>query len=184
MASSKKPLISIKSQVNPKYLLVLLQREQSLITDQTPSQKQLDWAAGYAVCDGCYLNDPKVQAHRGFGVQVNDAAEVMRWYYDNRYTNSIVKQMGQTVNIDSTSVSPQSWATAFLYTYTPHLHGNENFYKIWNEWFVQELFPNGTLVRSTLMEDYYYLIQNGQKRLFKNSWRKLQKSMDNLDVQR
>ncbi|MEA3398655.1 MAG: hypothetical protein U9R06_02835, partial [Patescibacteria group bacterium] len=33
--------------INPKLLLVLLQKEQSLIEEKTPTQKQLDWATGY-----------------------------------------------------------------------------------------------------------------------------------------
>ena len=32
--------------VNPKFIMVMMQKEQSLITDPTPSQRQLDWATG------------------------------------------------------------------------------------------------------------------------------------------
>jgi hypothetical protein len=42
--------------INPKVLLVMLQKEQSLIVDEDPTQKQLDWAMGYAVCDTCSLS--------------------------------------------------------------------------------------------------------------------------------
>src|SRR3989338_3577795 len=44
--------------INPRYLLVTLQKEQSLITDPDPTQKQLDWATGYGVCDACKMTDP------------------------------------------------------------------------------------------------------------------------------
>ena len=47
---------AIRYQINPKFLLVTLQKEQSLVTDDTPTQKQLDWATGYGVCDSCNLN--------------------------------------------------------------------------------------------------------------------------------
>ena len=43
--------------------------------------------------------------------------------YDGRYT------------IDSTAVTMQSGATASLYYYTPHLHGNQNFFDIFVSWF-------------------------------------------------
>jgi len=154
--------------VNPKYLLVTLQKEQSLITDDSPAQKQLDWATGYAVCDSCDRSDPKVAKHKGFANQVDDAAGIMRWYYENKDINSIVKKKNNTISIDNTKVTPQSWATAFLYTYTPHLHGNLNFWRIWQTWFSQN-YPNGTLVKaSDNASSSIWLIQDGKKRPFKN----------------
>lgn len=157
---------AINYQINPKFLLVTLQKEQSLVTDDTPSQRQLDWAAGYAVCDGCYLNDPKVQKYKGFGKQVDGAAGIMRWYYDN-LDHGVVKKKDNPIKIDDTDVVPGSWATAFLYTYTPHLHGNANFWRIWSSWFTQNL-PSGTLVQSMGSSSEYWLIENGLKRKFKN----------------
>jgi hypothetical protein len=83
---------AVRYQVNPKYLLVTLQKEQSLITDDSPTNKQLDWAAGYAVCDSCSMSDPRIQKHKGFGQQVDDAAGIMRWYYDNRDNPIVIKK--------------------------------------------------------------------------------------------
>ncbi|MFA6423953.1 MAG: serine hydrolase [Candidatus Magasanikbacteria bacterium] len=155
-------------QVNPKYLLVTLQKEQSLITDDAPAQKQLDWATGYAVCDSCDRADPKVAKHKGFAKQVDDAAGIMRWYYDNKDINSIIKKKDSLLSIDNTPVTPQSWATAFLYTYTPHLHGNQNFWRIWQTWFSQN-YPNGTLVKvSNSTSTDVWLIQDGKKRKFES----------------
>lgn len=158
------------NQVNPKYLLVTLQKEQSLITDDSPAQKQLDWATGYAVCDSCDRSDPKVAKHKGFAKQVDDAGGIMRWYYNNKDVNSIVKKKNSNLSIDNIDVTPQSWATAFLYTYTPHLHGNKNFWRIWQTWFSQN-YPNGTLVKlddPTSTSTDVWLIQDGKKRKFKN----------------
>lgn len=151
--------------INPKFLLVTLQKEQSLITDDAPSQKQLDWATGYAVCDSCSMDDPSIQKHRGFGMQVDNAAGLMRWYYDNK-DKSFVKKKDVATMIDGTSVIPQSWATAFLYTYTPHLHGNQNFRKIWDTWFSQ-IYPNGSVLKAASSTEIW-LIQNNQKRQFKS----------------
>lgn len=156
---------AVTNQINPKFLLVTLQKEQSLITDDQPTQKQLDWATGYAVCDGCFLSDPDVQKHKGFAKQVDDTASLMRWYYDNK-DKSFVKKKDTPIRIDDTDVNPQSWATAFLYTYTPHLHGNKNFWRIWNTWFSQ-FYPDGTLLK-TVDKDETWLIQNGQRRRFAN----------------
>ena len=60
--------------ISPKFLLVLLQKEQSLVEDDEPTQKQLDWATGYAVCDDCPMDDPAIQRWKGFGKQINSAA--------------------------------------------------------------------------------------------------------------
>lgn len=150
-------------QINPKYILVTLQKEQSLVTDSDPTQKQLDWAAGYGVCDDCSMSDPKVQKFKGFGKQVDNAAGVIRWYYNNT-DSSFVKQKDTPIRIDNTTVTPQSWATAFLYTYTPHLHGNQNFTKIWNDWFTQN-FPNDTILKA-VGSDEYWLLQDGKRRKF------------------
>lgn len=150
-------------QINPKYILVTLQKEQSLVTDDSPTQKQLDWAAGYGVCDDCSMSDPKVQKFKGFGKQVDNAAGIIRWYYNNT-GKTIVKQKDTPVRIDDTTVTPQSWATAFLYTYTPHLHGNQNFQKIWNDWFTQN-FPNDTILKA-VGSDEYWLLQDGKRRKF------------------
>lgn len=156
---------ALNYQINPKFLVVTLQKEQSLITDDSPSQKQLDWATGYAVCDSCSLSDPKIQKYKGFGKQVDNAAALIRWYYNNSDKGYIKKKDAATI-IDETTVIPQSWATAFLYTYTPHLHGNQNFWRIWQTWFAQ-VYPGGSLLKADDSSDIW-LIQNGQKRKFKN----------------
>lgn len=150
--------------INPKYLLVKLQKEQSLITEDNPTQKQLDWATGYGVCDACSLDDPNLQKYKGFGKQVDNAAGIMRWYYDNVNLQPWIKKANATYNIDGQTVTPVNYATAFLYTYTPHIQGNQNFWKLWQKWFDQ-IFPDGTLVKSTT-GNTIYLIQDGSKRAF------------------
>ena len=152
--------------INPKVLLVTLQKEQSLITDKSPTQTQLDWATGYAVCDSCSTKDPKVVKHKGFSTHVDDAAYTYDWYFNNKSTSNI-KKMGVPANIDGQTIVPKSWATAFLYTYTPHIHGNKNFYTIWKSWFNQN-YPNGTILKAEKSGDIW-LIQNKVKRKFKNS---------------
>ncbi|MFB6226688.1 MAG: hypothetical protein ABEJ02_05020 [Candidatus Paceibacteria bacterium] len=155
---------AIEHKINPKYLLVKLQKEQSLINDPDPTQKQLDWATGYGVCDGCRLADADVQQHKGFAHQVDSAAGIIRWYYNNDSNKEYIKQPAFSYKIDGKMVEPTNFATAFLYTYTPHIHGNKNFWKIWQKWFDQK-YPDGSLLKAYGDNDVY-LIQNDKKRRF------------------
>lgn len=150
--------------ISPKVLLVLLQKEQSLVEDPTPTQYAFDWATGYAVCDGCSLNDPNVLKFKGFQTQVEKAAGALSYYMET--TKNWLKQAGIIYNIDSIPVIPANRATAGLYTYTPHFRGNYNFWKIWQRWFSQK-YPDGLVVQ-VKDDDTIYLIQNGQLLPFKN----------------
>ena len=162
--------VSQSYKINPKYLLALLQKEQSLVEDADPSARQLDWAAGYAVCDSCSKDDPVIQQYKGFANQLEYAAKQHR----EKYLIQLLafgatiggKSVGKTMLIDGQSVTPGNNATAMLYTYTPHLHGNYNLWKIWQRWFALA-YPNGTIVRGSPSKTAY-LIQNGEKRAFAN----------------
>ena len=121
--------------ISPKYLLVKLQKEQSLITAKNPSQNQLDGATGYGITDGCGWNCEMYKNNQGFGKQVDSAAGIIRWYYDNKNANDWIKKSGISYLIDGATIIPANDATAFLYTYTPHLHGNLNFWNLWQDWF-------------------------------------------------
>jgi hypothetical protein len=57
---------------------------------------------------------------------------------------------------------PANNATAALYTYTPHLEGNENFSTIWNAWFSRN-YPTGSLVQDSETGGVW-LIQYGERR--------------------
>ena len=159
-------LASLEFELSPKFLLVLLQREQSLVEDNSPTQDQLDWAMGYAVCDDCSKTDPRIQKFKGFGNQVYWAAERIRTSYldDLEDHGSTEAGMGPGIEkvIDNTVVTPVNYATASLYTYTPHLHGNENFARIWEKWFVHE-YLSGTLLQDSETGGIW-LIQHDTKR--------------------
>lgn len=152
--------------INPKFLLVLLQKEQSLVTDDDPTQKQLDWATGYAVCDDCSMEDPSLTRWKGFGKQVNSAAlQFTEGYMTDidLYGKTAGKYgPGITVTIDGTRVTPENAATAALYAYTPHLHGNENFAALWSSWFGKD-YPNGTLMQAS-GEDGVWVMEGGYRR--------------------
>jgi hypothetical protein len=153
-------------ELSPRFLLTLLQREQSLVEDDSLTQKQLDWAMGYAVCDSCSMDDPRIAKFKGFGNQVHYAAKRIRESYledleSRGYTETRVGP-GIEITIDGTSVTPVNFATSVLYTYTPHLHGNANFVRIWDRWF------NFEYLTGSLLQDKesggIWLIQYGERR--------------------
>lgn len=148
--------------INPQFLLVTLQKEQSLITDPTPSQDQLDWATGFGVCDSCSKDDPAIQQYKGFFNQVNWTARRNRYYIDTAGQWNF--QVGGTYLIDGVSVTMENQATVNLYTYTPHLHGNQVFWTLWTKWFTKK-YPDGSLLQ-VQGQPGVYLIQYGLKRPF------------------
>lgn len=146
--------------INPQYLLVLLQKEQSLIERRgNPSQKALDWATGYAVCDSCSLSDPSIQKYKGFGKQVDAGAGANRFYIDN--PNRFNVKSGIASIIDGQKIRPANQATANQYIYTPHIHGNKNLWTIWQKWW-SRTYPNGVVIKSLTDSDLWLI--KGDKR--------------------
>lgn len=154
-------------QINPKFLLALVQKEQSLIDNRNPSQYNYDWATGFAVCDSCSTLDPALQKFKGFYNQVYNASKRIRQgYLVSLYTTGkTITGFGPGIPklVDGVTVTPANFATAVVYTYTPHLHGNLLFWNIWNRYFARA-YPNGTAIRVEGQKNVW-LIQNGQKRL-------------------
>lgn len=156
-------------QLNPRYLLALMQKEQSLVDDPNPSQKQFDWATGYAICDSCSMNDPRLQDFRGLTNQLEWAAKQHRQGYLQqilaRGTTISGKAAGKPVFISGQIIVPANNATAMLYTYTPHVHGNYNLWRIWQRWFALR-FPEGTIVRGETTGQIF-LLKQGERRPIK-----------------
>lgn len=150
--------------ISPKYLITTLQKEQSLIEKPLDkiTQKDLDWAMGFGVCDDCSKSDPAIQKFKGFDNQIYHAARRNRDYYNSPNMFSI--QTGKTSLIDNKQITPENQATTNLYIYTPHLHGNENFFTIWNRYFSKN-YPNGTLL-AVKDEPTIWLVQYGIIRPF------------------
>lgn len=151
--------------VSVRVLLVLLQKEQSLITDNWPWTIQYVKATGYGCPDslldisvdanqnGCY------DVYEGFFNQVYNAARVYKYYakingpnYRVGYTNYI--QWHPNAGCGGSNVFIQSQATAGLYNYTPYRpnavalsnlygdqtdgcssYGNRNFWRMYTDWF-------------------------------------------------
>ena len=141
-------------QINPQTLLVLIQKEQGLITDNDPWLRQFEKATGYHCPDGA----PCSETAAGFYRQVSQAAWQLRRYLDHSedYWYAIGENLifyhprtscGQGV------VDIQNKATIALYLYTPYTpneaalnnlfgrgdscssYGNRNFWSYFHRWF-------------------------------------------------
>ncbi len=141
--------------INPQVLLVLLEKEQSLITDDYPNNIQYRSATGYgcpdtAACDSKYY---------GLKNQINKAAELFRYTLDHGYyvypekTRGVYVAYHPNKSCGSSEVWIENRATAALYRYTPYqpntaainagtgtgdacsAYGNRNFYIFFTRWF-------------------------------------------------
>jgi len=157
--------------ISPKFLLVLLQKEASLVEDQAPSQSRLDWATGYGCPDNWTCNP----YYKGFGKQINSASlqflayfnEQERYAYKAGQTYTFSNPYG-TISNQSMTVTPANKATAALYNYTPHVfNGNYNVYKLYERYFPAQAprYPDGSLLQAK-GEIGVWLIQHGLKRAF------------------
>lgn len=140
--------------INPQVLIVMLQKEQGLVTSSRPSLRMYNAAMGA----NCPDTGPCAPNTLGFFNQVYQAAWQLRQY--TYYPGSFRHRVG-TVNVlfnpdsscGSSPVNIRNQATANLYNYTPYqpnraaldnlygtgdrcsAYGNRNFWRIFSEWF-------------------------------------------------
>ena len=105
--------------ISPKVILVTLQKEQSLLSDATPSQNALDWAMGCGKADSQTFYE-----YKGFGKQI-------WWGAQKLDKNAGPWHPGIKMTIDGTSVFPTNSSTYSLFKYTPHLRGTTSFWMIY-----------------------------------------------------
>ena len=105
--------------LSPKVVLVTLQKEQGLLSETNPTQKDFDWAMGAGWTDSQIFTK-----YRGFGNQV--------WWGTNHIAKLAKEwQPGMTQDIDGTVVTPTNHATWGFYRYTPHFDGTTSFWMIY-----------------------------------------------------
>ncbi|MCL2280553.1 hypothetical protein FWC31_01555, partial [Candidatus Saccharibacteria bacterium] len=141
--------------VNPQVLLVLLQKEQSLVTDDWPFEIQYRSATGY----GCPDTAPCDAQYYGFFNQVFRAAWQYKVYranpnnYNYRAGRNNYIQYNPNASCGGLNVYIENQATAGLYIYTPYVpnqkalenlygtgdscsaYGNRNFWRLFGDWF-------------------------------------------------
>lgn len=147
--------IGVACGISTKAMLVILEKEQSLVTSATPSKGRFDSATGM----GCPDTAPCDPAFGGLFYQVYYAALQFKIYADSPgYFNY---QAGRVNNIlyhpdrscGSSPVYIANQATAGLYNYTPYqpnaaalanlygsgdgcsAYGNRNFWRLYTDWF-------------------------------------------------
>ncbi|MGC5076175.1 cell wall-binding repeat-containing protein [Agrococcus sp. DT81.2] len=153
--------------ISQRYLLVLLQKEQSLITHQSPTSTTYGKATGFG-CPDTAPCDPSVA---GFFYQVYYAARRFNQYaahpQDFNHHAGEVNQILYNPNraCGSSPVLIRNLATAGLYNYTPYqpnaaalanlygagddcsAYGNRNTWRIWTDWFGDPTEPLPTAER-------------------------------------
>lgn len=141
--------------INPQVLIVMLQKEQGLITHTWPSA----WRYNIALGQGCPDTAPCDPNYIGFFHQIYGAARQMQiymegkwfqWYAPGRTWNILYNP---NANCGSSPVYIANKATSALYYYTPYqpnaaamragygegdgcsAYGNRNFYNYFTDWF-------------------------------------------------
>lgn len=148
--------------ISPRVLLVTLQKEQGLVSDDWPLNSQYMFAMGAHCPDGPNGADCDSN-YAGFSLQMRESAKLFRSYLDNMTqpwwtykkpykVNNILWNVTKS-NCGGTDVYIENMATAALYTYTPYqpngpalsnlygtgdrcsAYGNRNFWRLFNDWF-------------------------------------------------
>lgn len=145
-----------KYQINPQVLIVLLQKEQALVTDTWPWAIQYKTATGY----GCPDTAPCDSQYYGLTNQLDWAAKMFRailnaspdWYTPYVMGNNFI-QYNHQGSCGGTNVYIKNRPTQALYNYTPYqptqealaagygsappcgAYGNRNFSLYFNDWF-------------------------------------------------
>lgn len=167
--------VSQACNINPMVLIVTLQKEQTLITDDWPWATQYTKATGYGCPDaglgtevdanqnGCY------DQYEGFFNQIYYSARQFQRYAKNselfnfRSGATSYIQYHPNIACGGSNVMIQNQATAGLYNYTPYqpnvaalnnlygvgdgcsAYGNRNFWRLFNDWFGSTYYQ-GTLI--------------------------------------
>ena len=165
--------------INPQVLIVLLQKEQALVTDTwpIPGSSQYRTATGYgcpdtAACDSQYfgLTNQLRWSARMFRAILNNSPT---WYTPYLLGNNFV-QFNPNASCGGSNVNIQNRTTQALYNYTPYqpnqavlnwkfnggtsptscgAYGNLNFFVFFREWFGStQLRNNGKTVNYTVFD--------------------------------
>ena len=168
--------------INPQVLIVMLQKEQGLITHTWPSKWRYDAALGQA-CPDTAPCDPKFV---GFFHQIYGAARQMQIYMEGRYFQWY--QAGKTWQIQwhpdrercgTGPVYIANKATEALYYYTPYQpnaaamragygtgdscssYGNRNFYNYFTDWFGSTQKPSAPVMSPAIVAEWQRLGGSG-----------------------
>lgn len=139
--------------INPQVLIVLLEKEQGLVSDTWPNHVQYRTATGY----GCPDTAPCDTQYYGMKNQLRLAAKLFREVLDGGWSNYPVGhryvQYHPNTACGGSTINIQNRATSALYRYTPYqpnqaalnagygtgndcsAYGNRNFWRLFTDWF-------------------------------------------------
>lgn len=167
--------------INPQVLLVMLQKEQSLVTDDWP------WSIQYQKAMGAFCPDtaPCDSGYAGFFKQMYYGANRLKVYTANPTSfnyragrNNTIYYHPDLSRCGSSNVYIQNQATANLYIYTPYRpnqaalnnlygegdscssYGNRNFWRMFNDWFGS---TEGSYLLRTSTNATVYLVTQDSK---------------------
>lgn len=167
--------------VNQQSLIILLEKEQSLVTDDWPWSIQYKNATGF----GCPDTAPCNPAYGGFFYQVYHAARQFKKYgrdnaqYGYRAHRNNFIQYNPNAACGGSTVYIENQATAGLYVYTPYqpnssalnnlygsgdscgAYGNRNFWRLFNDWFGPT--NSGSFLLRTVDNGTVYLVSDTKK---------------------
>ena len=175
--------------INPKVLIVTLQKEQGLVSSTKPTEYMYRAAMGF----GCPDSDPGIcgKVFTGLFNQLYRAAKQFRWYGNPEGSFTYWKP-GRTVSMrfnpkascGSMQFPLKSQATANLYYYTPYTpnaaalrnlygtgdscsaYGNRNFWRFYHDWFGSPI-GGGYLLKAAGTETF--LIADNKKYLVQDT---------------
>ena len=153
--------------ISQKFLLAKLQQEQGLIEKSDASQTKLDWATGYS-CYGGRCNEK----YRGIYQQLGAAADTQRIYIEKSKSAGYFDYQinKETKTKDGYIVKPENQATTNLYIYTPYkgdligIGGNFFFSRVWNQYFTERVYPDGTLLKDISTGEYWKIDKNKRRK--------------------
>lgn len=167
-------------QINPKVLIVLLEKETSLITDRIPNDGDYRKATGY----GCPDTAACSEKYYGFKNQVRSAASLFHTVLSGGWTNYPLGvnyiQYNPNKDCGGSEVNIRSLATSALYRYTPYqpnegalaagygttttcgAYGNRNFYLYFQDWFGGITDEMGAVYSSMVIPRTLYIKEGSQ----------------------
>jgi hypothetical protein len=190
--------------INPQVFLVLLQKEQSLITDDWPYAVQFERATG----NNCPDTAPCNPQYAWLWTQVHNSGAQFNYYVNNfdeyNYApgwNNILYHPNSACGTQSVYIENAFTAALYIYTpYTPNqaaldnmygtgdgcsAYGNRNFWRLFNDWFGRSIVPDifDWKVISTSTDPRYFLVIGNTKRHIPTSdlyyaWKLDQKTLD------
>jgi len=146
--------------INPQLVLVMMQKESSIITQNSPDSVTKTWPMFYAFNESMAsfnysYNEAKAQAqsYGGVGQQLARSIWWLRIYYDEADEGSI----GATC--DGANMDAANIASQVLYLYTPH--SQYNVWRLMQDWFAGGVasYPFAKVPNTSLLkkDSYYYL---------------------------